>query len=158
MNRKFNKNAYDQCDMPSKLILKKIIENNSDYRLINNINEELYKKGDLIFKKENKLVIFENEVRQNFQKIVGEYFTIHIPIRKKNTPANFYIIWNPEFTQFILINLKKAKKYFNNIINVKCNNEMNNSVSYSEYFIDIPKNITEWYILQKNDKILKLAY
>lgn len=158
MKRLFNKEVYDQVDMSSKLVLKNLIEKNSEYVLDSKLDEELYKAGDLVFINGNKKVIFENEVRQNFDKIVEQFPTIHIPIRKQNTPANFYVVWKPDFCQFILINLMKARKYFNNIVEIKCNHEMGSNVAYIEDFIDIPKSETAWYVVGQNHKPIKLDY
>lgn len=156
--RPFNKDVYDQVDMSSKLVLKTLMEKHSNYVLDSNINEELYKAGDLVFSNGKRKIIFENEVRQDFDKIVEKFSTIHIPIRKQNTPANFYVVWKPDFCQFILINVKKVKKYFNNIVEVKCNYEMGTNVEYVEDFIDIPKSETTWYVVGQNYKPIKLDY
>jgi hypothetical protein len=82
--RKFNKTAYDDYDLPNKLELKNLMEKKG-YSLMGDINEEHYKKYDLIFKHSpsNKILAFENETRANFDKIKSYYNTIHIPIRKK---------------------------------------------------------------------------
>lgn len=73
MKRPFNKEVYDQVDMSSKLVLKNLIEKHSPYVLDSKLDEELHKAGDLVFRNGNKKVIFENEVRQNFDKIVEQY-------------------------------------------------------------------------------------
>jgi hypothetical protein len=157
--RKFNKKSYELADMPSKLVLKKLIEDNSEYVLETGLNEELYKAGDLVFRNGNKRVIFENEVRNNFMDIVELYTTIHIPIRKKNTPADFYIVWKTDFTQFILIDLRKNRKYFDNIVSIKCNEKFDNDeFKYTEDFIDMPKSETQWYVINEEFKPVKIPY
>lgn len=156
--RYFNSKVYNEVDMSSKIKLIEIIEANSEYKVCDGLNNELYKNGDLIFNKGNKKVVFENEVRFDFDKITQDWNTIHIPIRKRNTPANFYIVWNKPLTQFILINLNKVKKYWDNVILVKCNHEMSQNVDYEEKFIDIPKEETQWYIIGKNNKLQKVKY
>lgn len=158
MKRSFNKEIYDQVDMSAKLVLKKLIETNSEYTLESDLDEELYKAGDIVFQKGNKKIIFENEVRYDFDRIVESFLTIHIPIRKQNTPAHYYVVWKPDFCQFILIKLKDIRKYFDNIVEVKCTQEMGSNVSYVEEFIDIPKSETSWYVVGQGYKPIKLDY
>jgi hypothetical protein len=157
--RQFNKAAYNAYDKSAKLKLVELIENTSTFKLNCDLNIEMYKAGDVIFKKENKTILFENEVRENFDKIVQDYNTIHIPIRKQNTPADFYIVWRKDLLQFILINKKTLDNNRNNIIHdVICNNEMNQDGPYAEDFVDIPKNETQWYVIGKDFKLIKLSY
>jgi len=156
--RKFNQAAYDAFDMQNKLRLIEIIESNSDYKLFGNINVERYKMGDVLFKNKKKTVLFENETRADFEKIVLNYNSIHIPLRKQNTPANFYIVWKIDLCQFILINKKTLNKYKNNIVNVKCNYNQNQEYAHDEDFIDIPKEETQWYVIGENLKLIKLSY
>jgi hypothetical protein len=47
--RKFNKDAYDAFDMSSKLQLVKLIEENSPYKLNDDLDVERYKNGDVEF-------------------------------------------------------------------------------------------------------------
>jgi hypothetical protein len=145
IKRKFNKNAYDTHDLPNKLELKNIMEKKG-YTLMGDINEEHYKKYDLIFKHNtsNKILAFENETRINFDKIKTNYNTIHIPIRKKNTKADYYIVWNTNMTELFLIPYKIINEHINNLVNVKCSNK------YLEEFIDIPK--SECKLFTKNKK------
>lgn len=156
--RAFNKEVYDQVDMACKNRLKEVIELNSDYRVCDGLNNELYKKGDLAFKNGNKIFLFENEVREQFDNITQKWNTIHIPIRKKYTPADFYVVWNKKLDQFILIDVKKTKSYWDNIVNVECNHEMSKEVKYVEPFIDIPKKETQWYVINQNNKLQKVSY
>ena len=157
--RQFNQKAYNVCDNPAKVRLVELIEKTSDYRLVGDLSVERYKAGDVLFKNGSKTVLFENEVRQNFDTIVQKYSTVHIPIRKQNTPVDFYLVWRKDFWQFILIDKKTLKKHKNNIIrDVECNNEMSEEVSYTEDFIDIPKEETQWYIIGPNFKLTKLPY
>lgn len=143
--RKFNKQAYDTYDHSNKLELKNIMEKKG-YSLMGDINEEHYKKYDLIFKhnNSNKILAFENETRINFDKIKSSYNTIHIPIRKKNTKADYYIVWNTKMTEFFLIPYSVINKHINNLVNVKCSN------TYIEDFIDIPK--AQCQLFYKNKK------
>ena len=153
-----NWGEYKEFDKPSKEWLMNIIHKNSDYRLFGDLDEELYKDGDLVFKKGNKRVIFELEVRHAFDDIVNKYNTIHIPIRKKNTPANFYVVLKPDFQQFILIKNEIIKKYADKITNVRCSKERFCDTSYTEEFLDIKKSDTQWYVVSKNHKLIKLNY
>ena len=157
--REFNQKAYDVCDNPAKVRLVELIEATSDYKLFGDLSVERYKAGDVLFKNGDKTVLFENEVRQKFDTIVQKYNTVHIPIRKQNTPADFYLVWRKDFWQFILIDKKTLRKNKNNIIcNVKCNNEMSGKVSYIEDFMEIPKEETQWYLIGPNFKLTKLPY
>lgn len=157
--RPFNKQAYKELDHPAKIKLVELIENTSEYKLDCDLNVEMFKKGDVRFRKGDKTVLFENEVRDNFDKIVQEYGTVHIPIRKQNTPANFYVVWRNDFLQFILITKKTLDRHRNDIVHdVVCNHEKNQEGSYVEDFVDIPKNETQWYVIGMNFKLIKLSY
>ena len=154
--RPFNQKAYNEFDGSSKKRLVEVIEKNSEYVLDCDLNEEMFKKGDVFFRKNKKRVLFENEVRQYFDDIISKFTTIHIPIRKQNTPANFYIVWKPDLNQFILIDRKTLIKNKNNIVKVKCwNDEIG---YYYEDFLDIPKEETQWYVIGEELKLIKLSY
>ena len=158
-DRPFNKQAYKELDHPAKIKLVELIENLSGYKLDCDLEVEMFKKGDVRFRKGEKTVLFENEVRDNFDKIVQDYGTVHIPIRKQNTPADFYVVWRNDFSQFILIWKKTLDKYKNNIArDVLCSHEKNQDGPYVEDFIDIPKNETQWYAIGQNFKLHKLSY
>lgn len=151
--RPFNKEAYNACDRSAKLKIIELLEKNTKYRLQSNINEELYKKGDVIVSDGKNVKIIENEVRENFDKIVKNFDTIHIPIRKKNTPAHIYIVWKSDFKQFIKIKNETIKKYSNNIVNINCKCP---DGYYTEQFLDIPKEETELYTIDENLKWKKI--
>lgn len=155
--RPFNKKAYDNFDKPANKRLFEILINNSNYKPLVDLDLELYKFGDAVFSNGKKIIIFENETRQYFDDILNKFETIHIPIRKKNTPANFYIVWKPDFTQFILIDRKTLDRNLNNIaVDVQCDNDIIGK--YKEDFIDIPKKETQWYVIGKNFKPQKVDY
>lgn len=157
--RPFNKTAYNAFDMKAKIMLKNIIEKNSKYKLIGDLEVEYFKECDLKFQNQDKVVLFENEVRREFETIRDSFSTIHVPFRKKNTKANFYLVWKPDFLQFILINEKTLDKYRENIVrDVYCNHELNQNGGYFEDFVDIPKNETQWYVIGENYKLIKLDY
>jgi len=156
--RVFNKSAYDNFDMPAKQRLVEVIEAQGIYKLASDINAELYKQGDLVFTNGKHDVIFENEVRINFDTIVNKYTTIHIPVRKKNTPADFYLVWRTDLWQFIMIKRNVLRKYMNTCVEVTCNHEMNQDGAYDEYFIDIPKEETQWYVIGEGFKLTKVTY
>jgi hypothetical protein len=156
--RQFNKEAYLKYDFPAKKRLVEVFEKNSNYRLDCDLDIEMYKAGDVWFKCLDKRILCENEVRADFDKIVNEFNTVHIPIRKQNTPAEFYIVWKRDLFQFILINKETLDKYRNAIVEVVCNHEDNQDGAYVEDFIDIPKNETQWYVVGQNMKLIKLDY
>ncbi|MDX1284730.1 MAG: hypothetical protein R3182_06955 [Draconibacterium sp.] len=157
--RPFNKAAYDRVDKPANIKLAEILLNKSDYKPLIDLDVELYKKGDAVFTNGKKIIVFENETRDAFDRIVEEFETIHIPIRKQQTPADFYVVWKPDFSQFILIDKKTLDKNRNNIIvDVVCKHERNQSGEYVEDFMDIPKEETQWYIIGPNYKLQKVSY
>lgn len=158
MGRPFNKDAYNACDQSSKQRLVQIIEKNTKYRLACDLNEEMYKKGDVIFKYNDKEIICENEVRYDFYKIVHRYNTVHIPIRKKCTQSNCYFVWNTDLTECIFIDSKLIKQFSDNVVTLTCKHEMSKKAEYTDSFIDIPKNQTTW--LKINDDLTwsKVSY
>lgn len=151
--RPFNQDLYDMFDNPNKKRLKELIETTSPYRVVEGLNNELYKKGDLVFSNGKNKIIFENETRGVFETIVEKFDTIHIPLRKQNTPADFYIVWKPDLMQFILITKKVLDKYRDRIEHdVKC------ASGYTEDFIDVEKSETTWYCIGENFKLQKVPY
>lgn len=138
MSRPFNQKAYDAFDMKNKKALVEMMTKKG-YHLVGNINEENYKKYDVKFSNGVKEISFENETRINFTKIRDIFSTIHIPIRKENTLADYYIVWKPEMDEFFLIDMKKIEEYKKNIITLMCD-EYNETNRYIDSFIDIPKN------------------
>lgn len=158
MSRPFNKNAYDQCDASAKLKLKEVVEKNSNYRLISDINKEYYKLFDLSFSCNGIIVNYENEVRENFDSIVSYYDTIHIPNRKKETKCDFYIVWKPDLSEFISIEKSVIDKYRNNGKEVICNKDSRVKESYVDKFFDIPKIETKWFILSTELKPIFFKY
>ena len=150
MKRPFNQAAYDAHDKRNKTELLSIM-NKKGYELIGDIDEENFKKYDLKFKhKENGSEIsFENETRDVFDKIKNIFRTIHIPIRKKNTQADFYVVWNPSMTEMFLIPKDIIEKCKEEIVDVKCK-EGHVNYEYEEKFIDIPKNLVNLYCKQEN--------
>lgn len=139
--RSFNSVAYDSYDHINKTNIVKIL-NQYGYTLISDINAELYKDCDLIMHNhhKNKTIKIENETRPDFDTIKTKYTTIHIPIRKINTNANLYIIWNIESSECMIFDIDELRKYdlMQNVVSVVCTHEANAGV-YEEYFIDIPK-------------------
>lgn len=158
MGRPFNKEAYNSCDAPTKRKLVEIIEKNTSYRLDCDLDVEMFKKGDVIFKCGDKQILCENELRMAFDKIVKFYPTIHIPIRKRNTPADCYFVWNTDLTQCIFIDTKFIKEYCDNVVDVTCHHEMSKNTNYTDRFIDIPKDKTQWLIIDENLKWTKKKY
>lgn len=158
-DRIFNKEAYDRSDKPSKEVLQKIIETNTDFKLIGDLDEEHYKSHDVGFKKGNKTILFENEARINFETIANVYDTIHIPIRKKFTNCDYYLVWKVNFKKFILIKKETIQKYLDNLVVISCNEDMyDNQYNYVERFIDIPKEETQGYIVNDDFTIEKFEF
>lgn len=145
MKRPFNQSAYDAHDKKNKEELCKIMTDKG-YELVGDIEKENFKKYDLKFKHQKTGVelSFENETRDVFDRIKNVFKTIHIPIRKKNTQADFYIVWNPSMTEMFLIEKEVIEKYKSEIVNVRCK-EGHVNYEYEENFIDIPKKMVSLY-------------
>ena len=158
MTRPFNQEAYNQCDMPAKMMLKLIVEKNSDYRLVDDINEEHYKLCDLAFSNNKNVILYENEVRENFDLIVTKFDSVHIPIRKQTTKCNFYLVWKPDLSEFILIDRKTLDKYISNIVETIYGNDSRVEYLYNDKFIDIPKNETKYYVINPDYKPIYVGY
>jgi hypothetical protein len=137
MSRPFNKKAYDAFDLKNKKELVSIMTKKG-YSLVGDINEEHYKKYDVKFIKNGKEISFENETRVNFTTIRDVYPTIHIPIRKKNTQADYYVVWKPELDEFLLIDNIIIDEFKKEIVTLVCN-EFDEDNCYEDSFIDIPK-------------------
>jgi len=157
--RVFDKEAYEKYDRPAKDKLVEVLVKNSNYVLGCDLNTEMYKNGDVIMKNGNKRALFENEARFAFDKITSTFSTIHIPIRKRNTRADFYVVWNYDLTEMIIIKKAIIQKNKDNIErNVWCKNSSYSDGGYYEDFILIPKEDTQWYEIDENLKLIPLGY
>jgi hypothetical protein len=156
--RIFNKAAYNQFDKSAKTRLVEIVEKKYGYVLDCDLDVEMYKGGDVWFKKDGERMLFENEVREDFDKIVKNWPTVHIPIRKRETPADYYIVWRKDFNELISINKETLKKYRDRIVTVECNHELNQDGPYIEDFVDIPKEETKWFIIGPNLELQEASY
>lgn len=143
MARPFNQKAYDAFDLKNKKELV-LIMTKKGYTLVGDINEEHYKKYDVKFTKNGKELSFENETRINFITIRDYYPTIHIPIRKQNTQADFYIVWKPELDELFMISKDIINEHKKETVTLICN-EYDEDNSYEDSFIDIPKEKAELY-------------
>lgn len=143
MKRPFNSGAYNKYDNSNKELVISIFENRG-YTLHAGLKEELYKECDVIMKHNitNKIIRIENESREDFDKIKNFYSTVHIPIRKLNTQANFYFVWRKDQSECMIIDIDECREFkiFNNITSVVCTKDRNLD-AYSEEFIDIPKSL-----------------
>jgi hypothetical protein len=148
MKRPFNLKAYNAFDLKNKQELVSIMTKKG-YTLVGELNKEHYKKFDLKFIKEDKEVSFENETRVNFVTIRDVYKTIHIPIRKKDTQADFYIVWKPELDEFFLISKDVINKNKEKMVTLVCN-EFEEDEVYEDTFIDIPKDEAVLYVKKNN--------
>jgi hypothetical protein len=143
MTRPFNKKAYDAFDLKNKKEIVSIM-NQKGFSLIGNLDEEHYKKYDVKFKKDDVELSFENETRINFSTIRDIYSTIHIPIRKQNSEADFYIVWKPEMDEFFLISKDTINESKKDVVTLICN-EFDEDNQYKDSFIDIPKEKAELF-------------
>lgn len=139
MNRPFNRAAYNAHDMRNKNKLIEIMAKKG-YSIVGDVNEENYKKYDLLFRHNVSYleISFENETREVFDKIKNVFSTIHIPIRKQNTQADYYVVWNPSMTEMILIDRDTIMEYREAPVEVNCK-ESHVNYEYTEKFIDVPK-------------------
>lgn len=139
MNRPFNKSSYDAHDMRNKNKLIEIMSRKG-YSIVGDVDQEHFKKYDLLFRHNvfSNEISFENETRPVFDKIKNVFNTIHIPIRKKNTQADYYVVWNPDMTEMALIDRDTIIKHRKAPVEVNCK-ESHVNYEYTEEFIDIPK-------------------
>lgn len=143
MSRPFNRKAYDAFDLKNKKELVSIMTKKG-YSLVGKLDEEHYKKYDVKFNKDGKELSFENETRLNFVTIRDVYSTIHIPIRKQNTQADFYVVWKPELDEFFLISKDVINEYKKEVVTLTCN-EYDEDNRYEDSFMDIPKDKAQLY-------------
>jgi len=148
--RPFNKDAYNSCDNICKVKLNEMLSNKG-YVSKYEINNETFERHDMVFIKDNKEIIFENEMRECFDRIKFNWNSVHIPIRKKNTKANYYIVWNTDCSEIILINTIFFHK--SPIVSINCRSR-NGMPAYTESMIDISKENVDFY--KKNKNIWKL--
>jgi len=139
--RPFNQDAYDACDSKPKVLLNEIMQKKG-YKLLYGLNQDDKEKYDMIFEKDGEKIIFENEVREVFDTIRDKYKTVHIPYRKKESIANFYIVWKNTYDEFILIPFDEIKK--SRLVKVKCK-EPNKNITYEEVMIDVQKNKCQFF-------------
>lgn len=149
--RPFNQNAYDACDYKPKVLLYEIMKNKG-YKLLYGLNQDDKEKYDMIFEKDGKKLVFENEVREAFDVIRDKYKTVHVPYRKKESIADFYLVWKNTFDEFILMPFSEIKK--SKLIKVKCK-ELVKNITYEEVMIDVPKSKCQFF--KKENNIWKLA-
>jgi hypothetical protein len=156
--RPFNKDVYNKYDLKCKETLVEIMKVKG-FELQGDITEENYKKYDLLFYNAslNKYLSFENEVRHNFDQIREEFSTIHIPIRKKNTQANYYVVWNPDLNQVIVIDRKIIQESINQVTEVLCRGENTESgkIAYHEEFINVPKEKCKYFFIGQGYKMIE---
>lgn len=149
--RPFNLKAYNAFDLKNKQELVAIMTKKG-YTLVGELNKEHYKKFDVKFIKGDKEVSFENETRVNFVTIRDVYKTIHIPIRKKDSQADYYVVWKPELDEFFLIDKDVINANKEKLVTLVCN-EFEEENIYEDTFIDIPKDEAVLY-RKKNGKWL----
>lgn len=137
MSRPFNQKAYNAFDLKNKKEILSIMTKKG-YTLVGDLDEEHYKKYDIKFEKDGEEISFENETRMNFTTIRDVYSTIHIPIRKQNTQADYYIVWKPELDEFFLISKDIINEHKKEVVTLICN-EFEEDKSYQDSFMDIPK-------------------
>lgn len=153
VKRKFIPKLYDECDMDSKKASIALMLTRG-YELIGDINEEHYKKYDLRFKnnKTNHIIAVENEYRGNFKKIKEYFPTVHIPIRKKNSQCDFYFVWGENYSEVGIIRMSDINKFSDTPVDILCTlaNRLYDSPEYTEKFIDVPKELVQFFKKDEN--------
>ena len=151
--RKFNKAAYKATDKACKDATINVMKAQG-YDFHSDPNVETFKKYDLEFYNSNtgKSIKIENEMRENYNLLKAKYSSIHIPIRKKNTEADYYLVWKSSLDEFALI----EKKFLTSspIVEVDCR-ARGQIPSYTERMIDVQKNDIIFY--QKQGKVWKIC-
>lgn len=135
--RTFNKNAYNATDRKCKDATIKMMEAQG-YKVCGDPYKETYKKYDLEFLDSNteKNIKIENEMRENYNLLKTKYSSIHIPIRKKITDADYYLVWKSSLDEFALI----EKKFLTSspVVEVDCR-ARGEIPAYTEKMIDVQK-------------------
>jgi len=139
--RPFNQDAYDACDSKPKVLLNEIMQKKG-YKLLYGLNQDDKEKYDMIFEKDGERLIFENEVREVFDIIRDKYKTVHIPYRKRESIANFYVVWKKTYDEFILIPFEEIKR--GKLVKIKCK-EPNKNIVYEEVMVDVQKNKCQFF-------------
>lgn len=142
--RPFNKDAYNATDSKCKIAAVEMMKGKG-FEPIVDINIENYQKWDLKFynQQQDKTLIIENEMRENFDVIKKKFSTVHIPIRKRLSPADYYIVWHSNLQEFILIENKLLTS--SPIVSVKCKEWGRPEESYTEDMVDVPKKSVSFY-------------
>lgn len=138
--RPFNKKIYDVVDNKTKIATVELMKL-KDYELAQPLNKENYKDFDLIFYNKNldSYLKIEIELRTAFDKIKEIFKTVHIPIRKINSKADYYIIWSNDLNKVGIINMQEVVK--TSVVKVVCDGVIDEIEQFSENFIDVPKKI-----------------
>jgi len=152
VKREFNLKLYNQCDMSAKKASIQLMKRRG-YELHGDLNQEHYKKYDLVFKnKDGNFLSVENEYRGNFNKIKDYFPTVHIPIRKKGSQCDYYFVWGNEYSELGIIKMEDIRKFSDKPVNVLCTQalELYDGDAYKEDFIDIPKSLVMFFKKDEN--------
>lgn len=148
MRRPFNEKAHEVFDLKNKQELVTMMTRKG-YSLVGDLSENFSKLYDIKFIKDGKEIAFENETRTNFNAIRDRYNTIHVPNRKKDTQADYYVVWNVECDEFFLIANETIQKHKGSSVNVLCD-EFARDYQTLDVFLDIPKEEAELFKKIKN--------
>ncbi len=143
--RKFNKEAYNQTDNACKHATVAIMKSRG-YELKGDVNHENFQKWDLeFFHPEKKItIIVENEMRENFELLKTRYNSIHIPIRKRLSPATYYLVWNYQVDEFALIENQFLTS--SPVVEIVCK-ARGDVPSYTEEMVDVSKKNIQFFKL-----------
>lgn len=152
--RPFIQEAYDEFDMNCKKALLEVMSQRG-FSIIGNIEEEHFKKYDLKFfsPARNQTLSFENEFRGDYAKIRDMFPTVHVPIRKKGSQCDYYVVWGENYHEMALIKMDDVKRFAKHPVKVTCKKAAVNygSPVYDEEFIDVPKKFVQFFRKQNNN-------
>lgn len=156
MNKRFSRSLYDECDGVGKREAEKFLVQ-LGYTSYDKCDEELFKKGDFYLlneEKEKKLI--EVELKLVWKKELGwetKWEDIHIPMRKKSSKADIYIMFNYNCTCLAMMEMEKVKQ--GKVINKHTcymNSEDFISVPY-EQFQFFSKEGLEWTEIRRTERV-----
>lgn len=141
--RQFNEDAYLETDYKCKMAALEMMKPKG-YVPTMDVNKDTFQNWDLEFfnEKLNKFIKIENEMRENYELLKGLFPSIHIPVRKQDSPADYYLVWKPDLQEFILIENKFLSS--SPLVTVNCK-ARNGKPAYTEQMVDVPKENVEFY-------------
>jgi len=147
--KKFSHKLYAENDIRGKkesiMFLK-----NLGFQCID--KDEKYKEGDLIFKRDDKIITIEVEVRGKRSWDNGHFpfKTIHIPLRKKDEPVDYYFSFSNSLNNLIIIKSSIVKNEINRET-INTQNDVSLEITHNETFQNISIEKTTEYCKINNN-------